>query len=52
MRTSWRVFWSEIERVSSGGAAAKMSLTPCGGACGSAYHVTNAVMPDCATRPT
>src|SRR5690606_41250917 len=52
MRTSWRVFCSEIERVSSGGAAAKISLTPCGGACGSAYQVTNAVLPDWATRPT
>ena len=41
-----------MDRVSSGGAAAKMSPTPCGGLLGSANQVTNAVMPAWATRPT
>jgi hypothetical protein len=41
-----------MERVSSGGAVAKISPTPCGGLEGSANQVTNAVMPACATSPT
>ena len=42
---------SEIDRVSSGGAVAKMSPTPCGGRVGSANQVTNAVMPGLRDEP-
>jgi len=41
-----------MERVRSGGAAAKISPTPCGGWDGSANQPMNAEMPACATRPT
>ncbi|OIQ80233.1 hypothetical protein GALL_380220 [mine drainage metagenome] len=51
-RTSWSVCCNEIERVSSGGAAEKMSPTPCGGAAGSENHPMNAAIPAWATSPT
>ncbi|WP_418605616.1 hypothetical protein [Georgenia sp. SUBG003] len=51
MRTSWRVCCREMERVSSGGAARKISWALYVPARGSSYQVMKAAMPACATRP-
>ncbi|BDZ60730.1 hypothetical protein GCM10025873_05210 [Demequina sediminis] len=52
MRTIVSVCWSEIERVSSGGADANISRAPRWPAEVSAKYVTNDAMPACATVPT